>query len=337
MPRALWTGSLSFGLVNVPVQLVTAVRDVDLHFRQLHKKDLAPIEIQRWCSKEQLEVPWEEIAHGYETDSGKQVIVTDEELSLIEPRKTRTIEVERFVDLADVDPVFFDHPYWMLPGTENEGALRAYHLLVEVMGKTERAALGRFVMRAKEYLAVIRVRDGALSLTTMRFHDEVRPTRGVGAPREAGEAREADARAGRRIDRGPRVELEAGALPGPLPRAASEGRARQAQGQDREAERAGRGAQAGARPDGGSDGVARGCQAQRQGPIAAEDERRRLSTRRPNRRPATSVHVRSLHIVWAPDAPDGKGRWTRSRRAAAGARFRGRACARASPCPQSSP
>jgi DNA end-binding protein Ku len=182
MPRALWTGSLSFGLVNVPVQLVTMVRDQDLHFRQLHGKDNSPIEQQRWCSEEDVEVPYEEITHAYETDSGKQVIVSDEELAAVAPRRTRTIEIEQFVDVADVDPILYDHPYWIVPGAENEGGLRAYQLLVEVMGTTERAALGRFVMRAKEHLAIVRVRDGLLSLVTLRFHDEVRPTTGLGVP-----------------------------------------------------------------------------------------------------------------------------------------------------------
>ena len=182
MPSSLWTGSLSFGLVNVPVQLVSAVRDLDLHFRQLHEKDNAPIETKRWCSEEDVEVPYDEITHAYEVSEKKQVIVTDEELAAIEPRKTRTIDIEQFVDVEDVDPIYFDHPYWVVPGADNEGALRAYRLLVEVMAKTDRAALGRFVMRAKEYLALVRVRDGVLSLTTMRFHDEVRDTKAVDAP-----------------------------------------------------------------------------------------------------------------------------------------------------------
>ena len=179
MPRSLWTGSLSFGLVNVPVRLVSAARDLDLHFRQLHEKDGAPIETQRWCSKEDIEVPWEEVAHSYELKKGHEVVVTDEELAAAEPRKTRTIDIEQFVDVADVDPIYFDHPYFLEPAAENEGATRAYQLLVGAMGQTDRAALGRFVMRTKEYLALIRVRDGVLSLTTMRFHDEVRPTKEV--------------------------------------------------------------------------------------------------------------------------------------------------------------
>src|SRR3954464_10641015 len=179
MARALWTGSLSFGLVNVPVQLVSAVRDLDLHFRQLHEKDKVPVETQRWCSEEDKEVPYEAITRSYELENGKQVIVTDEDLEAVEPRKTRTIDIEQFVDVAEIDPVYFDHPYWLVPAGDDEGATRAYKLLLGVMEKADHAALGRFVMRAKEHLAIVRARDGALTLTTMRFHDEVRSSSAV--------------------------------------------------------------------------------------------------------------------------------------------------------------
>jgi DNA end-binding protein Ku len=178
VPRTLWNGSLSFGLVNVPVALLSAARDLDLHFRQLHGKDGAPIEQRRFCSKENVEVEWEEVAHAYDLD-GKQVVVTDAELAMVQPRKTRTIDIEAFVDLAEVDPIYFDHPWFLVPWGESEGTKRAYRLLLKVMESNERAALGRFVMRSKEYLVIVRPRDGALSLTTMRFHDEVRPTKGI--------------------------------------------------------------------------------------------------------------------------------------------------------------
>src|SRR3954465_4792602 len=179
MARALWSGSLSFGLVNVPVALLSAVRDLDLHFRQLHEKDKAPIETQRWCSEEEKAAPPEAIPRSYELDGGKQVIVTDEDLEAVEPRKTRTIDIEQFVDLSEVDPIYFDHPYWLVPAGDDEGATRAYRLLLGVMESTDNAALGRFVMRAKEHLAIVRARDGALTLTTMRFADEVRPAKDV--------------------------------------------------------------------------------------------------------------------------------------------------------------
>ena len=179
MARSLWTGSLSFGLVNVPVALYSAVRDLDLHFRQLHEKDGAPIDTRRFCSKENVEVEWEEVARGYELDDGKQVVLTDLELASVQPRKTRTIDIEAFVDLGDVDPIYYDHPWFLLPFGESEGTRRAYQLLVKVMESTDRAALGRFVMRTKEYLALVRPRDGLLSLTTLLFADEVRPTDGI--------------------------------------------------------------------------------------------------------------------------------------------------------------
>jgi DNA end-binding protein Ku len=179
MPRTLWSGSLSFGLVNVPVALVSAARDLDLHFRQLHEKDGTPIEVKRFCSKEDREVDAADVARSYEFEDGAEVVVSDEELEALEPRRTRTVEVEQFVDLADVDPVLFDHPYLVVPAGDNEGALRAYRLLVEVMAATERAALGRVVMRTKEYLTIVRAREGVLTLQTMRFHDEVRSAKDV--------------------------------------------------------------------------------------------------------------------------------------------------------------
>jgi len=182
MPRSLWTGSLSFGLVNVPVAMFSGVSDQDLHFRQLHAKDHTPVETHRFCAEEDEEVPYDEIASGYETDDGELVILTDAELGAAAPRRSRTIDIEAFVDLDEVDPIHFDHPYVLMPSGEAEGIQRAYRLLVEVMGGTDRAALGRVVMRTKEYLALIRAREERLVLTTMLWHDEVRSTDPIPAP-----------------------------------------------------------------------------------------------------------------------------------------------------------
>ena len=179
MARSLWTGSLSFGLVNVPVSLIAAVRDQDLHFRQMHKKDGAPIDVQRWCAKENHEVPFEEITRGYELDDGRQITISDLELQAIEPRKTRTIEIEQFAELAEIDPIYFDHPYLLVPAGEDDGAARAYRLLAEVMSDSERVAIGRFVMRAKENLALIRADGRALTLSTALFAEEIRPVKGI--------------------------------------------------------------------------------------------------------------------------------------------------------------
>jgi DNA end-binding protein Ku len=177
--RGIWTGSLSFGLVNVPVQLLSGLHDHDVHFTQLHEKDGSAIDTRRFCSKEDKEVPYEEIVSGYEVRKGKWVKLSDEDFEAVEPRKTRTIDIDAFVPLDEVDPIYFDHPYVLVPAG-GEGAARAYRLLVRVMKDTDRLALGSFVMRAKEYLAAIRVREDALVLTTMLFHNEVRATKGIG-------------------------------------------------------------------------------------------------------------------------------------------------------------
>jgi DNA end-binding protein Ku len=178
-PRSLWSGSLSFGLVNVPVRLHSGVRDHDLHFHELHEKDGAPIETRRFCEKEDKEVDYDEIAHGYELDDGTQVIVTDEELEAVAPRKTHTIEIASFTDLDQIDPILFDHPYFLVPAGDGDGPKRAYQLLVKVMEGAGQVALGRFVLRTKESLVAIRVRDGLLALSTMRFADEVRDPKGI--------------------------------------------------------------------------------------------------------------------------------------------------------------
>jgi DNA end-binding protein Ku len=176
MPRSLWTGSLSFGLVNVPVALLSAVRDQNVHFRQIHAKSHEPLHISYVCKKEDRPVAYDEIAHGFETDDGDYVMLTDEELAAAAPEKTRTIDISEFVPLEDIDPIFFDHPYYLVPVGEAQGPIRAYQLLVQVMEEADKVAIGHFVLRTKEYLVAIRARDGVLALTTMLFHDEVRPT-----------------------------------------------------------------------------------------------------------------------------------------------------------------
>ena len=175
MPRSLWSGSLSFGLVNVPVQLIGATRDRQIHFHQLDAEDGQPIEVKRFCSEEDVEVSYEDVASGYELEDGNYVMLTQEELDAVAPEKTKTVDIESFVELAEIDPIYYDHPYWLVP-TGGEGASRAYELLAKVMEREGRAALGRFVLRNKEYLAAIRPRGGRLSLTTLAFADEIKET-----------------------------------------------------------------------------------------------------------------------------------------------------------------
>jgi DNA end-binding protein Ku len=171
--RSLWSGSLSFGLVNVPVALVSAVRDQDLHFHQIGKKTHKRLHISYVCTKEKAPVDYSEIAHGF--DIGDEcVMLTDEELAVAQPEKTRTIDISSFVALEEIDPIHFDHPYYLLPAGEGEGPLRAYRLLTDVMAEAGKVAIGQFVVRTREYLVAVRPKDDLLALTTMLFKDEVR-------------------------------------------------------------------------------------------------------------------------------------------------------------------
>lgn len=174
MARSLWTGSLSFGLVNVPVQLVSAVRDQDVHFHQVRRDTGERVQTKRVAAADGKEVAWEDIAKGWETDDGEMIVLTDEDFESAQPEKTRTVDIDLFVDLQDIDPVYFDHPYWLLPAGDGDGPVRAYRLLVDVMGKAGQVAIGRIVLRAKEYLVALREQNGLLSLTTMHFADEIR-------------------------------------------------------------------------------------------------------------------------------------------------------------------
>jgi DNA end-binding protein Ku len=172
MPRPIWSGSLSFGLVNVPVSLHSAVRDKSIRFSLLHEPDHSPIQTRRVCSEESEEVPFSEIVKGYELEDGSWVLLTDEELEAAAPRKSKTIDIERFVEEAEVDPVYYERSYLLTP--REESATRAYRLLSETMGDARKVALGRVVLRARERLVVIRSQGDSLALSTMRFHDEVR-------------------------------------------------------------------------------------------------------------------------------------------------------------------
>ena len=181
MPRSLWSGALSFGLVNVPVALVPATRDRAIHFQQIRRESHAPLHISYVCTKENAPVDYSEIARGFDTGDG-YVMLTDEELAAAQPEKTRTIDVREFVELDEIDPILFDHPYFLVPTGEGDGPRRAYRLLVDVLADTGMVAIGQFVLRTKEYLVAVRSRDGVLALTTMLFQQEVRPTDDLDLP-----------------------------------------------------------------------------------------------------------------------------------------------------------
>ncbi len=175
MPRAIWTGSISFGLVNVPVKLYSAVHQEDIAFHQLEESTGARIKYKRVSEKTGREVPWEKIVKGYELGKGRYVVVTPEELEEYQPKATKTVDIEDFVDLEDIDPIYYDATYYLAPSGEGEGGTKAYKLLLEAMEKEKKVGIGRFVMRTKQYLAAIRPYDGVLALSTMLFEDEVVP------------------------------------------------------------------------------------------------------------------------------------------------------------------
>jgi DNA end-binding protein Ku len=179
MPRSIWSGAVSFGLVNVPIKLVTATSPKDIRFNQLHDEDGGRINQKRVCSIDGEEVEYNHIVKGYDLGGGRYVIIEPEELRAIDPEASRTIDIEEFVDLVDIDPIYFDHTYYLVP---EDRATKPYALLVEAMAGTGKVALGKFVLRSKQYLAALRPKDGVLVLSTMLFADEVIGTEDLEVP-----------------------------------------------------------------------------------------------------------------------------------------------------------
>jgi DNA end-binding protein Ku len=172
MARAIWSGSISFGLLNVPVKLYSAVARRNIALREIRDSDSARIKHRRVAEGTDEEVPYENIVKAYEITPGQYVPIGKDEMATLAPEKTRAIDVKDFVDLEEIDPIYFDSPYYLGP---TEGAEKAYSLLATAMEASGKVAIARFVFRNKEHLAAIRAGDGVLTLTTMRFADEVVP------------------------------------------------------------------------------------------------------------------------------------------------------------------
>jgi DNA end-binding protein Ku len=172
MARAIWTGSISFGLLNVPVKLYSAVARRGISLREIRESDNARIRHRRVAEGTDEEVPYDEIIKAFEITKDRYVPITKDEMASLDPKKTRAIEVQDFVDITEIDPIYFDSPYYLGPA---DGAERAYSLLAQAMEASGKVAIARFVFRNKEHLAAIRPGDGVLTLTTMRFADEVVP------------------------------------------------------------------------------------------------------------------------------------------------------------------
>jgi len=172
MPRAIWTGAISFGLVSVPVKLYSAVSRKAVRFHQLHAADGVRIQQKRVCPADGEEVPYEEIVKGYEIAPDRYVVIEPEELEALDPKRTRTIEIEDFVDLTEIDPIFYDHPYYLVPGA---GGAKPYRLLLDAMRETGKVGIARVVLRTKEQLVALRPMGDVLGMATMIFADEVVP------------------------------------------------------------------------------------------------------------------------------------------------------------------
>jgi DNA end-binding protein Ku len=172
MPRAIWTGAISFGLVTVPVKMYSAVDRKTVRFHQLSGKTGMRVAQKRVDPQTDEEVPYEEIVKGYEIAPDRYVMIEPSELDTLEPKKTKTIEIEEFVELSQIDPIYYDHPYYLAPGT---GGAKPYRLLLKAMEETGKVAIARVVIRSKEQLVAVRPMGIALGMATMLFPDEILP------------------------------------------------------------------------------------------------------------------------------------------------------------------
>jgi DNA end-binding protein Ku len=173
MPRSMWSGAISFGLVNVPVKLYSAVSKKTVRFNQLNAETGNRIQQKRVDPETGEEVPYDQIVKGYELTRDRYVVITPDEMDALDPEKTRTIDILDFVDLEEIDPIYYDHPYYLVP---DKGAEKAYGLLMGAMQEAGKVAIARVVLRSKEQLVAIRPSDDLLMMETMIFHDEVVPT-----------------------------------------------------------------------------------------------------------------------------------------------------------------
>jgi DNA end-binding protein Ku len=168
--QGIWSGTISFSLVAIPVRLVKAIEPGRVSFRLLHNKDYSPLARKMFCPEEETTVSPDEIIRGYEIVPDQYILMTDEELESVSPERSRTIEIQEFIDMKEVDPIYYDHPYYLVP---LKGGEKAYRLLVEVMRRTKRAGLAKFVLAEREYLVAVTPRDGALALTTLHYSEEI--------------------------------------------------------------------------------------------------------------------------------------------------------------------
>jgi DNA end-binding protein Ku len=171
MPRSIWNGTITFGLVNVPVKLYSATESKTVHFHEVHARDGARIEHRRICPKDGKEVPYEDVVRGFEVGPDKYVVLDKDEIKAAAGSRGKVVHIEEFVDADEVDPVFFDKAYFVGSRDDKD----AYRLLLEALRRSGRAGVGRFTFHDREYLVTIRALDDVLALHTLRFHDELVP------------------------------------------------------------------------------------------------------------------------------------------------------------------
>lgn len=177
--RAIWTGALSFGLVNIPVKLYTATNGQGISFNYLHGKDLAPVRYAKVCRIEGKEIPFKEIVKGYEYNEGEYVVIEEEEIEKANPRRAKTIDIQTFAKESEINPIYYEKPYYLEPA---KGAEKAYALMVKALTESKKVAICRFVIRTREHLAAIKGRSKVLVMDQLRFFEEVRPTNGLTLP-----------------------------------------------------------------------------------------------------------------------------------------------------------
>jgi len=170
MARAIWKGSISFGLVNIPIALYPATRREELKFRLLRKADLSPVNYKRVAEKDGKEVPWDQIVKGYEYEKGKYVVLRDDDFQRVDLEATQTVDIQDFVDLEEIDPMFFYKPYYLEP---QKGGDKAYALLRDALKDTNKVGVAKVVIKTRQYLAGVKPEDGALVLELMHFADEL--------------------------------------------------------------------------------------------------------------------------------------------------------------------
>lgn len=186
--RPIWKGSISFGLVTIPVQVLPATSAAEkISFRMLRKKDLSPIKYKRVAEVDNKEVPWGEIVKGYEYEKGKFVVFDDEDFDKVELESVDSIAIQEFVDVAKINPIFFDKPYYLEP---LKGGGPAYALLREVLAETGKVGIAKVAMRGRQHLAAVKANEGLLVLELMHFPSEIAPAAGVKAPESKLGARE---------------------------------------------------------------------------------------------------------------------------------------------------